>query len=104
MSESPGDRPMIRYERIFFWFMITVCFYYAVMTEVRSCFLKRRMTDFGVYLRAAWAARTGNDMYAVTDDNDFHYCYPPTFALVLMPLADPPSGYPRAGYIPYPIS
>jgi alpha-1,2-mannosyltransferase len=104
MSESPGDRPMIRLERIFFWFMITVCFYYAVMTEVRSCFLKRRMTDFGVYLRAAWAARTGNDMYAVTDDNDFHYCYPPAFALVLIPLADPPSGYPRAGYLPYPVS
>jgi hypothetical protein len=104
MNESPGDRRMFRGERIIFWFMIAFCCYYAVMTEIRSCFLSRRMTDFDVYLRAAWAARTGNDMYAVTDDNDWHYCYPPTFALVLMPLADPPGGHSRAGYLPYPIS
>jgi len=104
MSELPGDRKMALYERIFLGFVIAICLYYAVMTELRSCFLDRRMTDFGVYLRAAWAARTGNDMYAVTDDNDWHYCYPPTFALFLMPLADPPSGCSRVGYVPYPIS
>jgi hypothetical protein len=104
MSEQPGDRRMTRGERIFFGFMITVVIYYAVITEVRSCFLERRMTDFGVYLRAAWAARTGNDMYAITCDNGWHYCYPPTFALFLMPLADPPGDLPREGYLPYPIS
>jgi hypothetical protein len=104
MSEPLGNRRLTRFERIFLGFVIFACLYYAVMTELRSCFLERRMTDFGVYLRAAWAARTGNDMYAVSDDNDWHYCYPPTFALILMPLADPPSGYSREGYLPYPIS
>ncbi|HEV3439395.1 MAG TPA: glycosyltransferase family 87 protein [Gemmata sp.] len=104
MTERPGDRGLTRAEWGFLMAMITVILYYAVMTEIRSCFLERRMTDFGVYLRAAWAARTGNDMYAVTCDNGWHYCYPPTFALFLMPLADPPSESPREGYLPYPIS
>jgi alpha-1,2-mannosyltransferase len=104
MTERPGDRGLTRVEKVFFGLGITVVLYYAVMTEIRSCFFERRMTDFGVYLRAAWAARTGNDIYAVTCDNGWHYCYPPTFALFLMPLADPPSGFSRAGYLPYPIS
>jgi alpha-1,2-mannosyltransferase len=104
MPGLPGDRRMSRSEWIFFGLMISVIIYYAVITEIRSCFLERRMTDFGVYLRAAWAARTGNDMYAVTCDNGWHYCYPPTFALFLMPLADPPSGFSREGYIPYSVS
>ncbi len=104
MSEQPGDRRMSRSEWLLFGFIATVVIYYAVITEVRSCFLERRMTDFDVYLRAAWAARTGNDMYAITDDNNWHYCYPPTFAILLMPLADPPDGYSREGYLPFPIS
>jgi hypothetical protein len=104
MTVPPGDRRLTRIEWGILGAMITVVLYYAVMTEIRSCFLERRMTDFGVYLRAAWAARTGNDMYAVTCDNGWHYCYPPTFALFLMPLADPPSGFSREGYLPYPFS
>lgn len=104
MSMLSGDRRPSRLEWVFFGMMVGVVIYYAVITEIRSCFLERRMTDFGVYLRAAWAARTGHDMYAVTCDNGWHYCYPPTFALLLMPLADPPSEFPREGYIPYSIS
>jgi hypothetical protein len=104
MSELSGDRRLTRLDWVIFGLMVTVVLYYGVITEIRSCFLERRMTDFGVYLRAAWAARTGNDMYAITCDNGWHYCYPPTFALLLMPLADPPGDLPRGGYLPYPIS
>lgn len=104
MDERPGDRGLTRAEWGILAAMIAVVLYYGVMTEIRSCFLERRMTDFGVYLRAAWAARTGHDMYAVTCDNGWHYCYPPTFALFLMPLADPPSEFSHEGYIPYHIS
>lgn len=101
---SPGDRRFSRTEWVCFGLMVGVALYYAIWTEVHSCFLDRRMGDFGVYLRAAWAARTGNDMYSVTDDNGWHYCYPTTFALLLMPLADPPAGFPTAGCLPYPVS
>jgi hypothetical protein len=91
-------------EWVFFGLFVCAMIYYAISTELRSCFYDYRMTDFGVYLRAAWAARTGGDMYAVTCDNGWHYCYPPTFALFLMPLADPPSGYSREWYMPYEVS
>src|SRR5262249_2322269 len=47
---------------------------FGVLVEIRSAFLKRHMGDLGVYLRAAWAVRTGVDPYQVTD-NDWHYCY-----------------------------
>lgn len=100
----PGDRRLNRWEWGIVAATAALVLYYAVMTEIRSCFLKRRMTDFGVYLRAAWAARTGHDIYAVTCNNGWHYCYPPTFALLLAPLADPPAGFPRDGYWPYPVS
>lgn len=104
MTVPPGNRRFSRLEWVCFTLMILLWIYYGVITEIRSCFLERRMTDFGVYLRAAWAVRTGNDLYAVTDDNGWHYCYPPTFAILLTPLADPPAGFSREGYLPYPIS
>jgi len=62
------------------------------------------MTDIGPYLRAAWSVRTGGDMYKITDDNDWHYLYPPLFAILMTPLADPPHGEDRTGYLPYPLS
>jgi hypothetical protein len=104
MTALPGDRRLTRWDWVIFGLMVVVVLYYAVSTEIRSCYLERRMTDFDVYLRAAWAARTGGDMYAIADDNGWHYCYPPTFALALMPLADPPDGFPRDGYLPFPVS
>ena len=104
MAELPGNRRMSWFELGLFAMFVGVIVYYAIITEIRSAFYDFRMTDFGVYLRAAWAARTGNDMYAVTCDNGWHYCYPPTFALFLMPLADPPAGFPREGYLPYGLS
>jgi hypothetical protein len=59
--------------------------------EYRSAFLSRRMGDLGCYLRAAWAVRAGVDMYGLTEDNGWHYNYPPLYAILLAPLADPPT-------------
>jgi hypothetical protein len=59
------------------------------------------MTDLDVYLRAAWAVREGQDFYTITDDNGWHYHYPPLFAILLVPLADPPPGYDRQGSLPF---
>jgi hypothetical protein len=74
------------------------------LVEVRSAFLSRRMGDLDCYLRAAWAVRSGADLYAVTDDNGFHYNYPPLLAVLLAPLADPPAGVDRAGMPPFAVS
>jgi alpha-1,2-mannosyltransferase len=77
---------------------------FGVLVEVRSVFLKRRMGDLGVFLRAAWAVRAGADLYAVTDENEWHYHYPPLFAILLTPLADPPADADAGGTVPYPVS
>jgi hypothetical protein len=77
---------------------------FGALVEMRGAFLKRRMTDAGVYFRAAWAVRSGDDLYTITDDNDWHYCYPPLPAILLAPLADAPAGEDRTAQLPYPVS
>jgi hypothetical protein len=76
----------------------------GVVVEVRSAFLRRRMTDVGCYLRAAWAVRAGADVYSVTDDNGWHYNYPPLLAILIAPLADAPPGQPAVTALPFPVS
>ncbi len=77
---------------------------FGILVEVRGAFLKRRMTDVGCYLRAAWAVRTGGNMYSVTDDNGWHYNYPPLLAILLVPLSDAPPGADRLWMLPYAVS
>jgi hypothetical protein len=77
---------------------------FGVLVEVRSAFLQRRMTDLGIYLRGAWAVRTGGDLYQVCDENDWHYNYPPLLAILLTPLADAPPGADRTGLLPFAVS
>jgi alpha-1,2-mannosyltransferase len=74
---------------------------FGAIVEMRSAFLKVRRTDLDVYLRAAWAVRTGRDPYKITDDSGWHYHYPPLFAIALLPLADPPSWESPRGMMPF---
>jgi len=83
--------------------LVTVILFGA-MVEFRGAFLKVRMTDIGPYLRAAWSVRTGGEMYKITDDRGWHYVYPPLFAILMTPLADPPHGEDRTGYLPYEVT
>ncbi len=66
----------------------TVLIIFGIILEIRCVYMPNRQTDLGVYLRAAWAARVGEDPYTIADDNGWHYCYPPIVALALTPLAD----------------
>jgi len=74
------------------------------LVQIRSALLPRRLGDWNVFARAAWAARTGHDLYDVSDDNGFHYLYPPTFAILLGPLADSPPNESHDGLLPYPVT
>src|SRR5476651_1099388 len=94
---SPGISRLTRSERVGFVLAFLGFVALAVITEIRSCYLDSRMTDFGVYLRAGWAVRSGADLYQVTDNNWWHYIYPPAFAVMMAPLADAPAGEPRDG-------
>ncbi|HLN30721.1 MAG TPA: glycosyltransferase family 87 protein [Gemmataceae bacterium] len=93
-----------RLERLGVVALILVLILFGALVEKRSAFMSRRMTDLDVYLRAAWAVRTGANFYESTDDNGWHYHYPPLFAIALMPLADPPPGYDRTGMLPFAVS
>jgi hypothetical protein len=84
--------------------LLLIVLAFGLVVEWRGALMKRRMTDLGVFLRAAWAVRAGEDFYATEDDNHWHYCYPPLFALVLTPLADAPPGADRAGMLPFGVS
>lgn len=96
--------PLAWWERGGLALLVLILVVFGVLVEYRSALLSRRMGDLGCYLRGAWAARTGADMYAVVDDNLWHYNYPPLYAILLMPLADPPAGEDGAGYVPYAVS
>jgi hypothetical protein len=100
----PTDPPLARWERVGLIGLLVVFVAFGGVVELRGALLKRRMTDFGVYVRAAWAVRAGGDIYAVTDENHWHYHYPPLFAVLLMPLADPPPGADAAGTVPFAVS
>lgn len=93
-----------RRERWGLFAFLALLLIFGLVVEKRSAFMQRRMTDLGVYLRVAWAVRAGEDVYDVIDNNGWHYQYPPLFAILLTPFADPPPGADATGFVPYPIS
>lgn len=95
---------LLRWERIGLTLFALLITAFGVLTEIKSSREQHRQTDLGVYLRAAFAVRSGGDIYQVTDNNGRHYTYPPTFAVLMTPLADAPDGASRDGLLPYPLS
>src|SRR5579864_7177982 len=102
-NEGNPSARLSRWERYGLALFLVVIIAFGVLVELRSAFLSRRMGDLGVFLRTAWAVRAGEDLYKVSDDNRFHYHYPPLFAILMTPLADPPAGADRAGMLPYSV-
>jgi len=61
--------------------------------------------DAQVFFRAAWAVWSGYPLYEVTDDHGWSYHYPPTFAILMGPFADPLPGHPPLAFaLPYAAS
>lgn len=98
---SAANRPLAWWEWAGVLFLLAAIIWFGHLTLYRSAYWGNRMTDFGVYARAGWAVATGNDPYAVADDNDWHFVYPPPAALLFVPLADPPAGYDRTSFLAY---
>ncbi len=102
-SRESGDR-LSRWAKAALWALLALFVAFGAITELRGAFLQSRRTDAGVYFRAAWAVRADTSLYWVTDDNDWHYHYPPLLAIVMVPFADAPPGAPAvAGALPYPV-
>jgi hypothetical protein len=102
--QDAGLQPLTRWQRRGLIALLAIFVLHGIHVEHRSLFLKRRMNDLGVYLRAAWAVRTGANLYEVTDSNGFHYVYPPLLAILLVPLADPPRGADPILTLPFALS
>lgn len=62
----------------------------GMTTVKRTAFSVQKRGDFAVYARAAWAVRTGGDIREVQSRQGWHYVYPPTLAVLMVPLASPP--------------
>ena len=104
MPNSLRFPKLSHWERVGLWLFFTVLAGFSALVLLRSALLPRRMGDWNVFTRAAWAVRAGGDIYDVTDDNGFHYLYPPLFAILLSPLADAPEGVARTWMLPYPAT
>ncbi len=96
--------PLRRGERLAVVAFCVLIALFGVIVEHRSAFQHTRKGDLNVFLRAGWAVRAEADLYAVTDDNGFHFHYPPLLAILAAPLADPPAGADRTGMLPYSVS
>jgi alpha-1,2-mannosyltransferase len=103
-TTDPRYQPLRRGERLALIVFCLIIALFGVIVEHRSAFQHTRKGDLNVFLRAGWAVRAGADLYAVTDDNGFHYHYPPLLAILAAPLADPPAGADRTGMLPYSVS
>src|SRR5579884_2977698 len=101
---TAATRGLSARERMCLYLCAGVVCGFGILVELRSAGLSRRMGDLDCYLRGAWAARVGLDMYGIVNENDWHYNYPPLYALLLIPLADPAPGHDMRGYVPYSIS
>jgi Glycosyltransferase family 87 len=79
-----------RVEQLLLWLLAALILIFSVLAVDHQALQGQRKGDLGVFLRAAWAARTGTSLYRITDDHGWHYHYPPLLAGLLIPLADPP--------------
>lgn len=104
MTTPAGNQSLRRWEWVGLALLGLLIVAFGVLTEIRSCFLTVRHTDFGMLARTGWAVRTGIDIYTVTDNLGLHYTYPSAFSLLMTPFADPAAGHDRTGYLPFSVS
>jgi len=97
----PNNEPLRRWEKGGIAVLFVLFAAFCALVVDRSAYQDIRLTDANVYFRAAWAVRSGANLYETPDDNGLHYAYPPLLAVLLAPLADAPAGSSRDGMLPY---
>ncbi|MFO0846101.1 MAG: glycosyltransferase family 87 protein [Gemmataceae bacterium] len=87
----PGQAEIARRDRFWTITLALLVVGFGVVVLWKQALMKRPQGDFGVFARAGWAVRHNNGaLYRVQDDNVWHYNYPPLFAILMAPFADPP--------------
>jgi hypothetical protein len=101
---SREDR-LARWERLGLWALLAVVIVFGIVTEIRAAFLHTRKGDQEIYSWTAYAVRSGADLYAVSDSHDWHYVYPPFFAILAVPFAErPPDDPVELWTLPFAVS
>jgi alpha-1,2-mannosyltransferase len=103
-NPSAACEQLSRWERLGLLALLAATLVVGCLTVKRTAFGTMRRGDFGVYARAAWAVRSGMDLREVTCSRGWHYVYPPTLAVLLAALADPPAQDHSVAAIPFAVS
>lgn len=90
ITPSAIDRPPGKILRATLWVLLIFFVFFGVVVEFRSAFLTHRRTDADDFFRGAWGIRKHKDIYDLVDTQEWHYNYPPFFAIAIAPLANPP--------------
>ena len=69
--QNSATRRLSRLERVSLLLLFGLVVAFLGMVELRSAFLSRRMGDLTCYLRPAWGALVGEDIYALKDPNGY---------------------------------
>lgn len=82
--------------------VLALCLYLPIVVK-RSAV--QGFGDVQVFFRAGWAIWTGYPLYEVADHHGWTYHYPPTFALLMGPFANPLDGVARPAWaLSFPVS
>jgi hypothetical protein len=83
--------PLRLHRRLLFVGLAVLTILFGAVVFFKSVLLKRPQGDLGCFCRAGWAIREGGaPLYHVICNTGWHYNYPPAFAILMVPLADPP--------------
>jgi len=95
MPETKRPWNFSRRERIWLAVALCVLVIFGIYLERRTALRRIPMTDLGVFAVASEAVWSGQNPYLITDWHGWHYQYPPTLAILFLPLAEPvPKGLP----------
>ncbi len=87
--------PVSRLPRVVFAAALLVSLLFAGVVYHKA--VRLGQGDQDVFFRAGWAIRQGGaELYHITDHHGWHYHYPPLYAILMVPLADPPVWIPAS--------
>lgn len=94
MPTPLADDRLTRWERLGLYAFAAVVVIFGAITLMRAAYLQTRKGDQEIYFWSAYAIRAGENPYDVVDTHDWHYVYPPLFAILLVPFAEKPPDHP----------
>ncbi len=85
------SKPLTRWDRLGLLVVLLAMVVLGGVVIRRSALSVWRHGDYAVYTHAAWTVRAGGDLRSMTCMRGWHYTYPPTLAVLMVPLAEKPT-------------